>query len=58
MYSVVDKRVAVETAQTSHGVVGVVTDATRATDYHNSKISGKIFFINQVNVGRDPSLFF
>ena len=43
MYRIVDQRVAVETAQTGDGVVGVVTDATRATDYHNSKISGRIF---------------
>ena len=28
MYCIVDQRVAVETAETGHGVVGVVTDAT------------------------------
>ena len=28
MYRIVDQRVAVETAQTGDGVVGVVTDAT------------------------------
>ena len=58
MYCVVDKRVAVETAQTCHRIVRVVTNTTVAMDQPQFKDLRKVILRKYCNCGLGSFLIF